>query len=213
MTSVILNERIWSRTGPASANSAGHYADGNGVTLVLDRIGYDKHLHDILTSEERTRQYYRDFFAQQGIGLVECDLTRLDQLPCAKTIGKKIEAGRPSVYIASLALPLADQSFILSIYAREAGVSGLRETTVLEQLVGAGRRFPADERTGKIVGWADDPYLPGYQGPCLRNLSESAEYDAQFPQHPLSKVRHRIEELAADTRIGGLSRKHWWKFW
>ncbi|HEX8800584.1 MAG TPA: hypothetical protein VF772_18330, partial [Terriglobales bacterium] len=46
--------------------------------------------------------------------------------------------------------------------------------------------------------WAQDPYEPAYQGVdrvVLRFVSDDKNYDAQFPQHALSKVRRVMMAL------------------
>ena len=53
---------------------------------------------------------------------------------------------------------------------------------------------------GKITptnmdGWFKDPYDKNYKKGILMNLSENMEYDAMFPQHPLSETRNFIKYI------------------
>ena len=52
--------------------------------------------------------------------------------------------------------------------------------------------------------WAQDPYEPAYLGVdrrVLRFVSDDESYDAQFPQHPLSKVRRLLAELPNNVHL------------
>jgi hypothetical protein len=136
-----------------------------------------------------------------------------------KTIGKKIEQGKPALYIGSLAIPLIDQSFVFSLLSQEVGVTGIRDSAILSKLISQGQQeLEPDPETGELTipGWAQDPYFQDYEGPCLCNLSESRVYDSEFPDHPLSKVRKRIDELVIDLvalNSTFTTKKSWWKIW
>jgi hypothetical protein len=60
----------------------------------------------------------------------------------------------------------------------------------------------------------------------MRNLSDDVEYDAQLPDHPLSRLRSVLRDLGSTVSItdevkaaapfvfsSGVKRKPWWKFW
>ena len=55
--------------------------------------------------------------------------------------------------------------------------------------------------------WAQDPYDPGYRARgrvergALRYLSDDARFDAQFPSHPLSKVRSLLQTIQTGVII------------
>jgi hypothetical protein len=99
-------------------------------------------------------------------------------------------------------------SLIWTIVAVERGTSGLREAVVTGTLWKAGKLTLEDyERY-----WAQDPYEPTYQGVdriVLRFLSDDKQYDAQFPQHALSKVRRVMaalpDNVCIDTQKGSRS--------
>ncbi|MGW8393444.1 hypothetical protein [Pseudoduganella sp. HUAS MS19] len=65
----------------------------------------------------------------------------------------------------------------------------MRETVVFSAL-----NVPAEE-------WQEDPYDPLHQCEFMRNRADSPEYDAQFPDHPLSKVRSYLAELAGQLEV------------
>ena len=61
-------------------------------------------------------------------------------------------------------------------------------------------------QAGSFDGWMQDPYDSEYKKGVQKNLSDNSEYDAQFPDHPLS-VLHRfvktITGFAADKAASG----------
>jgi hypothetical protein len=214
--SIKVDETIWMGLPQSSLENVNEWHDRNGVQLVLHSIGFDEALYTRLSDEVLVREYYRDNFAEQGIGIVQCDLVTVSGQRAVKTIGKKIVQGQPALYIGSLAIPMSDRSFVLSLYSQEDGITGMRDTVIFSKLSTERGDLVPDPDSGMMTGWVQDPYFPEYNGPCLRNLSESAEYDNQFPDHPLTKVRERIGELIASVELlvsEPNNDKPWWKIW
>jgi hypothetical protein len=81
-----------------------------------------------------------------------------------------------------------------------AGVTGMRDTAVLTNLINSGET-ELDTETGSIVGWLDDPYEPDQAGPMTRNKSERPEYDWRFPDHPLSRARWVLDHLGRTVKV------------
>lgn len=173
----------------------GMWHDGNGVVLAFNSIGFDRFLYPLLSDELEVRNYYRDLFAPDDIGLVECNVLEENGERFVKAIGKHTTDEGCSSYLGTLAIPLSDRSFVFSLHARELGLTGYRAATILDKLIREGHSIELDPVTRQIRGWAQDPYFPDYQGPCLRNLSEDEKFDHLFPEHPLTKVRFRINEI------------------
>ena len=132
---------------------------------------------------------------RDDIGLVECNVLEENGERFVKAIGKHTTDEGCSSYLGTLAIPLSDRSFVFSLHARELGLTGYRAATILDKLIREGHSIELDPVTRQIRGWAQDPYFPDYQGPCLRNLSEDEKFDHLFPEHPLTKVRFRINEI------------------
>ena len=214
-----INDKIWEAISENSQDNVKKYHDRNGVMLMVNQIGFDKDLHDKLGDETLVRKHYRDTFAEQGIGIVECNIVEILGNKSVKTIGKKIEQFEPAIYVGSLAIPLTDQSFVFSLISQEVGITGIRDTFILSKLISQGQQeLEPDPETGEptIPGWAQDPYFQDYEGPCLCNLSDSGVYDSDFPDHPLSKVRKRTDELVIDLAALNktlVTKKSWWKIW
>lgn len=74
--------------------------------------------------------------------------------------------------------------------------SPLREPIVAERLLKAGRLTVQSYESSR----ARDPYEPNYEGVdrgTLRYVSDDVEYDAEFPEHPLTKTRRELARLVA----------------
>lgn len=79
----------------------------------------------------------------------------------------------------------------------ETGVMGLRDAAVMDL-----KRRAEEIRIGDdgLEGWFVDPYDPSLtpaDGFLLANLSEGREYDARFPEHPLSCARVFLDTVIA----------------
>jgi len=126
---------------------------------------------------------------------------------------------------------------VIKVQCAEHGVTGMREAVVLDGMLGSGRikleDFPRGDKSGKVPGWMQDPYGPTIESPLLRNPAEDEQYDAQFPDHPLSRMRSVLRSVQSSLRLppeimnappfvyGGdrndneeqHRKKPWWKVW
>jgi hypothetical protein len=76
----------------------------------------------------------------------------------------------------------------------------MRDSLILDDMMDLGETR-IDSESGKITGWLDDPYNPSEMGSMTRNKSERPEYDAQFPDHPLSRTRWVLKHLERTVKI------------
>ncbi|WOX06131.1 hypothetical protein [Microbulbifer pacificus] len=210
-----FSDKEWIFDEKSSGENVKNWHDGNGVLMRLQCIGPDKELSDLLSDENAMREYFRANLAAQGVGVVECDSVIISGYPSARAIGKIVASGESAQYIASLSMPLMDRSFVLSLYSREDGMTGLRDAIVFDKYLSeSGDDVLNDD--GIPSGWACDPYFPEYKGPSLRNNADSEEYDSQFPEHPLSKVRSKMNQVCKSINIVDVEEvtpRPWWKFW
>lgn len=80
----------------------------------------------------------------------------------------------------------------------EYGMTGMRDSAILPQMLSQGKVTMAPSNDGqppKMSGWSSDPYDPSFTKGIPMNLSESEEYDAQFPNHPLTVMRKLLREI------------------
>ena len=190
-----------------------------------------------LDEPENLGKAFRLMTAQQGAGLVEFSVITVDGYPALRTIVKTIQdqqTGWGRSYLGAIHIPFQDFSFLLKAQSQELGMTGVRETVVLDRLLGAGRlrfRFEQDGTPAprRILGPADmHGWLVDAADPTplhlARNVAEDPQYDSEFPDHPLSEVRaflnrvHPSIRIAHDVKATCLPwvparRRPWWRWW
>ncbi|MCF6406591.1 hypothetical protein L3C95_27080 [Chitinophaga filiformis] len=149
---------------------------------------------------EELRNFYRPMVTQSGGGLIQVDITDIHGVRCIETIFKLPREERGVLYIGALTIPFEDRSYVIKVQAIEQGATGMREAMISPQFMAAGT-ISIDDETGRILGWAADPYDKTVTEGFLMNLAEAAHYDAQFPNHPLSLVRAKLEEIIRSVRL------------
>lgn len=141
-----------------------------------------------LDQVSRLRQSYRDGVSQSNGGLVSVQVIRVQGVLGTRTLFKFPQKPSGMAYVGSLTFPFRDFSFVIKVQCPEVGITGMREAAVLDKLMSSGE-VTIDPHKRKIHGWAQDPYDENYEGPSLLNKSEDIKYDAEFPEHPLSRAR------------------------
>lgn len=232
----------WSPSPQTPENCESAWVDNQGVVIGLQHFGADKPLRDRLTNVKAVRDHYRTSFAAQGMGLIECELIEIDEVRAVRAIGKIILQPVRAAYVGTIALPLPQESYVFNVAAQEDGISGIREAAVwlkesseleqqgyepdlppeheIGQQEGTSRASMAWKhlQTGSLLHWAQDPYDPDFDGPCLRNMADDSKHDSGFPQHPLSRVRFALQCLAQGVKASPdlkqkANQKRRWKLW
>ena len=92
----------------------------------------------------------------------------------------------PSGVQYNLTLQIAYPKQLIHVqgYFDETGITGQRDASVHELAVKKKLVKP-----GTFDGWFEDPIDKDYKKGVLKNLSEDVEYDAMFPNHPLTVLR------------------------
>lgn len=137
----------------------------------------------------------RESVSERGGALVELEPREFGGCAAIREIVKVPQDPFGMGYLGSLMLPFRDFGFMLSIAAPERGVTGQRDTLILNELIQQGEvRF--EDGTEQPIGWMADPYDPAIKTPPGRNRSDDIAYDARFPNHPLSRVRRLLRRVA-----------------
>jgi len=102
-------------------------------------------------------------------------------------------------YLGSLTLPFRDFSYVLKIQCPETGITGTRDSTVLNALLKAGK--VSIDNSGQLEAWMEDPYDASVTGSLAKNKSEAEEYDLQFPSHPLTRLRAALGHVQQTLRV------------
>lgn len=152
-----------------------------------------------ITDINGIRFIYRTLANQSGAGLISADVVEVAGIECVETIFKLPQDKRGMVYIGSLTVPFEQLSYVVKIQSVERGVTGIREAVILDKLVGEGFQFNIVDE--KMMGWSADPYDPDGDYPLTPNLAEDEKYDAQFPDHALTKVRKTLSQIKRTMRL------------
>jgi hypothetical protein len=146
-----------------------------------------------LSNLEGLRDMYREQVTAAKGGLIEVGTLEVSGVPNIKTIFKLPQKLAGVAYVAAITIPFKDFSFVLKITCQERGFGGTRETRILEQ-----RRLALLEKgeTRDVMdGWNADPYDPNFKSELLMTFAESSVFDADFPDHPISRARFWIGEF------------------
>jgi hypothetical protein len=183
--------------------------------------------------EAASRNDWRLTCAEAGAGMVELTYERVDGCQAVRAITKFAidpTTGRGRRYLGVLQIPAAESVVVLKVQCDETGITGFRETVVIQRLLASGavtiEMSPPDEETGarwaaNTPGWHVDPHDPTPEHLAL-NMSDDRQFDAEFPHHPLSIVRsfldraQRSMSLAPELKSGEVSSdrsKTWWRVW
>ena len=178
------NVRIW-RT-----------ASGDGIGLYYFPLPPD--IDADIDSVDEVRAFYRRGIQAAGGGVIEIERLEADGCKAIRTIFK-IPQSSGMAYLGSLTLPFRDFSYVIKIQCTDQGISGTREAIVLDALLKSGAVTPGE--SGQMQGWTSDPYEQSTTGASARNRSESDEYDAQFPNHPLSRIRQVLTHVQRTLKV------------
>jgi tetratricopeptide (TPR) repeat protein len=178
-----------------------HDADGDRIVATVER--QTDALGPLTQHIDALRAQQRKEAAARGDGIVSVDVIRPNGLAAAQIVTKQED--RPAyVYEGTLVVPLRDDRFILTMHAREHGVTGTREAVVASLLFNQGLlRIPSgppESGPRRMEGWVLDPYDAEYDGEALCSLADDDRLDDLFPNHPLSKIRRWLRTVA-DTVV------------
>ena len=175
-----------------------------------------------LESEDELRVFYRNSVKESGLGMIQVDTLMVDGFRAIKTIFKIPQQPTGMTYIGSITVPFRDFSYVVKIQCPEPGITGIRDAVIFDREV-----INSLEDESFFDNWSQDPYDASIKSPLMRNRAESEEYDALFPDHPLSRTRSFLnqiqqtlqveEQIKAQPRFKYAkpvsSGKNWWKFW
>jgi hypothetical protein len=163
---------------------------------------------------EGLRNHFRQGAHDQGSGIVEVDVVPIHNIACASLIIKMPQTPSGCSYQGTLVIPRQNFSFVIRVKCLEHGDTGGKEAlvmivensnlqtqTVVEEYV-EHPIFGRVLKSGKIMGWVKDPYDPQFDNIALFNLADHPQYDAKFPDHPLSRVRRKLSHIINTVQFG-----------
>ncbi|RZS34443.1 hypothetical protein EV193_109234 [Herbihabitans rhizosphaerae] len=168
---------------------------GDGVTRFYFDLVPD--LPQLLYDVPALRRALAIECADTGVGLIEADVVWLDTVPAVYQLLKLPLPNRPSglAFLATFTVPRAECSAVLKFQAFEGEVSGTRESMVVAEV-------------GMEGAFRPHPYAPDVEK--LRWVSsDDQQWDARFPDHPLTRARawarHAQATAMIDPRFAGLA--------
>lgn len=154
------------------------------------------------------RKSYRAMAIEAGGGLMRADVIELAGLPAVETLFKFPIPGqsRGLNYIGSITLPFANLSYVIKVQSAEMGMTGVREAMLFARLnppVQFNQEELKDKGSAKIEGLGKDPYDPSIDYPNMPTIFEDEQYDMEFPDHPLTKVRRWLKDIRVTASVDG----------
>lgn len=133
-------------------------------------------------------------FLQENQGLIEVDAGTVDGKPYVYSIVKNLMMDdgmcQGALYILSMDIAADEGATHFQGQFEEIGTTGMRDALVGELCRRKNLITITDEG---IEGWNADPYDPEWKHGALMNLSEKADFDGAFPEHPLSLARAFVD--------------------
>jgi hypothetical protein len=161
-----------------------HYKNDADDPLTISYFGVMPDIKADVDNPAELRSFYRSFAEMCMVALIEVERCDIAGLTAVRSIVKSKPAGVGSIYVGGYTLPFHDCSIVLRVQCMEntKGETHAREATVKKRYEGR-------------PDWEEDAYDPSYRGKYMRNQSDDVRYDADFPDHPLSRVRRYLAEL------------------
>ena len=194
-------------------------SDGDGVGLYFFPTRPD--VAADITSPEEVRRFYRESASAGGATPIEVDTLELDGCQAIRSIMKIQQTPSGWTYVGSITLTFRDFSFVVKAQCEERGTTGMREAIVVDQMLRSGRLKSDHPQEGWMVIPEDatgKPNLP-------RSIAEGEEYDHQFQDHPLSRVRRILGQIQGSLRVvddvkaeppfvsKAAPNRRWWQLW
>jgi len=131
--------------------------------------------------------------ADTRVRLVEVVMSRLDGLPAIRVIRKVPQKPSGMTYAGSFTLGFRDFAFVIQAQCIERGTTGIRETLLMDRALAAKTVVIESAQPLRIVGdWEPD----------------ADRHDADFPEHPVSRLRRILRRIESSCSIDALVRKH-----
>ncbi len=143
---------------------------------------------------------YRKVAYESGAAIIEVKKVKLGAFDSIKTIFKFPMQPHGMAYIGSYTIPFKNFSYVVKVQCIEQGTTGIRDNTIFELMIRNGK-VKLNPEKHIAEGWMKDPYDESVHLPLMMNLSESEEFDSQFPEHPLSRMRKFLKHIEETIKI------------
>lgn len=197
------------------------WSNENGVHLVLRVPKHATNWSFDLRGIDAAKDYFSQQSASNGGVLLEMDVVTVAGQTALRGLFKyrsPLPESMGMMFVSILWVRLGDAMAQINVESVELGTTGVREATVCVMKgqsaasASPGEPLPMDSMEDMFAHMRAQPLhvLP----------SDDSQYDQMFPDHPLSKVRHRMAQVEATLSIADTEMARaappqapWWKFW
>ncbi|MGB3440990.1 MAG: hypothetical protein WBA97_19750 [Actinophytocola sp.] len=160
-----------------------------GDQVSLTYIGMEPDIPAPLDDLPQLRRKLAEETAETG-SIIEAHVVRLGGVPALFQLIKLPIPGQDTglAFIAAFTVPRATCSAVLRIQCAEGQATGLRETAVAAQVGFENCLVP-------------HPYAPEVRGQLPYNVADEANWDQQFPDHPLTRARAWAHRTLASAQV------------
>ncbi|GAA2362828.1 hypothetical protein [Dactylosporangium salmoneum] len=165
------------------------WQDDNGIVLSLHYFDIPPDLPAPLDPVPQLQAALARYTAAAGAGLVDCAVELVDGVPAVRQLVKVAHPqGHGQVFIAACTVPRATCSTVLKLQAPERGMTGFREAVIMDRL-------------GPSDFFMPSPYAPDLTDGLPSHRADDPQYDAEFPEHPLTLARQIMRRLLPTVRL------------
>lgn len=177
-------------------------ADLHGTLFELSLRTPTDFPHD-LQHPEQLHAYMSQQTCGMASALIEFQVCRIAGLEAVRLMNKMWNspdaADLSKVYSGALIFPFAAGCYFIKTAAREEGTSGVRESMVTLLLHKQGKlQLPAAKAP---VDTTSDLASTIKKSPLVVSPGDAAEYDSDFPDHPLSRVRQALQHIEQSLQV------------
>ncbi|MEU1178374.1 hypothetical protein ABZ464_12095 [Streptomyces sp. NPDC005820] len=174
----------------------GVWTDDAGLVLSVHFFPVVPDLPAPLHEFQRLRAGLAHLTAGAGGGLIEAVPDAVDGVPAVRQLVKVPLGSRPGqAFIGSVTIPRAACSTVVKVQAAEGSMTGMREAVIMAQV-------------GPDAYFRPHPYVEGGIGGLPSHTGDDEQWDARFPEHPLTLVRAALARITPtvtfDDRFKGL---------
>jgi hypothetical protein len=170
--------------------------EGDGLGLYYFPIPPD--ISADINSLPSISSFYGSQMAAANLTGISINTLDIDECRFIKMIVRIPQQPSGMMYMGSLTLPFRDFSFVVKMQCAERGITGMRESLILNELLEKGEvEF---DKSGEFEGW--EMPLDTVDSPSwIINRAETVEYDVRFPNHPLSILRRTFDQIEKSIRV------------
>ncbi|NHZ97569.1 hypothetical protein [Massilia sp. CCM 8734] len=197
------------------------WSNANGVYIVLrvpkNPTNWSFDPHDI----DAATRYFSQQSASNGGALLEMDVVSAGGHTALRGLFKyrsPLPDSMGMMFVSILWIRLGNATAQINVESVEQGTTGVREATVC--VMTGESPTSASPSEPVLMDSVEDMFAHMRAQPLQVFPSDNSQYDQMFPDHPLSKVRHRMAQLeatlsiaTAEAALAASGQAPWWKFW